>query len=319
LNIDDEIVFLDELVDEEPVTRAPKFDLEKQFESLIAQTTIKSGRNAEWGAIASEALGVSHIRADLPCQDSVDYELNQKSCIYGALADGAGSAKFAELGATTAVKSAITSIGSCLRNTINSESNHVDKAVISAFMREEICNGVRADLLELAETNECDLRDLSCTLIAFVILGDRLFAVCIGDSVIVSGAEGEVQVLFEPDKGEYHNETVFLTSSNFAEHAKFETAEGVNFLAVFSDGLVPISIDAASGSPQKAFFSKFESFNRSLMTAHEKNDAKAVNDIESALKSWMQSKDVNSKTDDDKSLLLAARVKQVDSAQKGQA
>lgn len=59
-----------------------------------------------WKAIARSATGTSHQKQQLPCQDYGDYQILNE-VIIGSVADGAGSAKHAEVGAKLAVKTVL--------------------------------------------------------------------------------------------------------------------------------------------------------------------------------------------------------------------
>lgn len=47
-----------------------------------------------WKAVARSTVGTSHLKQQMPCQDYGDYKVLNK-VIIGAVADGAGSAKYA--------------------------------------------------------------------------------------------------------------------------------------------------------------------------------------------------------------------------------
>jgi len=57
-----------------------------------------------WRAVARSSLGISHQKQQLPCQDYGGYKII-KDVIVGAVADGAGSAKHADIGARIDEKS----------------------------------------------------------------------------------------------------------------------------------------------------------------------------------------------------------------------
>ena len=59
-----------------------------------------------WRAIARSAVGTSHQKQQLPCQDYGGCKILNK-VILGAVADGAGSAKYSDIGAKVAVKTAL--------------------------------------------------------------------------------------------------------------------------------------------------------------------------------------------------------------------
>ena len=59
-----------------------------------------------WRAIARSSIGTSHKKQQMPCQDYGDYCISN-NVIVGAVADGAGSAKFADIGAKLSVKTGL--------------------------------------------------------------------------------------------------------------------------------------------------------------------------------------------------------------------
>ena len=59
-----------------------------------------------WKAIARSAIGTSHQKQRLPCQDYGDYKILNQTLV-GAVADGAGSAKYADIGAKLAVETVL--------------------------------------------------------------------------------------------------------------------------------------------------------------------------------------------------------------------
>ena len=64
-----------------------------------------------WKATGKSVIGTLHQKHNLPCQDYNDYNLlHQSEIIVGAVADGSGSAKYAEDGAKITVETFITQI-----------------------------------------------------------------------------------------------------------------------------------------------------------------------------------------------------------------
>jgi hypothetical protein len=57
-----------------------------------------------WRFVAAQAIGTSHLKANLPCQDRFACEVLADGSLVAALADGAGSAARAERGAEVAVR-----------------------------------------------------------------------------------------------------------------------------------------------------------------------------------------------------------------------
>lgn len=106
-------------------------------------------------------------------------------------------------------------------------------------------------------------------------------------------------MLSPPERSEYFNETVFLTSEDCREAARCSVRElaGARSVILMSDGLELVLIDLARQEPHApAFAGLLEFFRRSDRNTEEK---------EVALAEFLASDRVSSRTGDDKSLLAA--------------
>jgi len=63
-----------------------------------------------WKAIARYATGTSHQDQKIPCQDYGNYRIFN-NVIVGAVADGAGSAKYSDVGSKLAVETVLKYLG----------------------------------------------------------------------------------------------------------------------------------------------------------------------------------------------------------------
>src|SRR5688572_29710503 len=63
-----------------------------------------------WRFALAHATGTSHLRVDVPCQDRCACVVLPNGIVVAALADGAGSAQFAEQGAELVVNEMIKSL-----------------------------------------------------------------------------------------------------------------------------------------------------------------------------------------------------------------
>jgi hypothetical protein len=122
----------------------------------------------------------------------------------------------------------------------------------------------------------------------------------VGDGVAVVADHAMVPVaLTLPAHGEYVNETTFLVSPGALEVAQVRVWHGAaTGLAMLSDGLQRMALNLPSGDPHAPFFSPLFSF------------AAATDDPAEAqrkLRGFLGSPRVVERTDDDVTLLLAAR------------
>jgi hypothetical protein len=285
-----------------------------------------------WKAIARSAIGTSHQKQQMPCQDYGGYKI-LNDVIIGAVADGAGSAKYADIGAKLAAKSILEAFTkediSNITETLHSESgetknepNWVWKSLTSFAMADR--NGtssvaihepqslseqevsqlftntvqkVRAALEEQATRDGYSVDDLACTLLVFIATPDWIAAMQIGDGFIVLRCQEEdAQLLFPPDKGEYINETTFVTSTNALEAMRvcFKTGNP-EFICASTDGLERLAIRMSDWTPFIPFFQPLEEYLRETSNPEQEDEY---------LMSFLESDRLNARTDDDKTLLL---------------
>ncbi|WP_338422937.1 protein phosphatase 2C domain-containing protein [Anabaena sphaerica] len=80
-------------------------------------------------------------------------------------------------------------------------------------------------------------------------------AMQIGDGFIVMRCQdAEYQILFKPDKGEFFNETTFVTSVNALEEMQVEVFPGKQgFICASTDGLEKVQLDLVTGNLSRHF------------------------------------------------------------------
>ena len=154
-------------------------------------------------------------------------------------------------------------------------------------------------VLEEAAARGATPRQLACTFLG-PLVGDGWAAfVQIGDGAIVFDGEAGYKLAFWPDNGEYANTTRFLTDPDYREHLRIEVFErSISDLAVLTDGLQMLALDFATAGVHDRFFSPL------FRTVRDGPDEET---LRASLLEFMDSKRVNDRTDDDKTLLLATR------------
>ncbi len=251
--------------------------------------------NWEWKAVADSATGTSHQNQKIPCQDYGYYRIFN-DVIVGAVADGAGSAKRSDVGSKLAVETVIK----CFSDINESPEKQTFSQPLSKeeFQKvfAKILKQVLTELQNKADEEDYSVNDLACTLLVFVATPDCLAAMQIGDGFIVMRSqESEYRLLFKPDKGEFVNETTFITSKNALEEMQVEViTEKQEFICASTDGLEKVAIRLTDWKPFPPFFKPLEEY------LHEPVDPKE----DKYLTEFLNSERLNSRTDDDKTLLL---------------
>jgi hypothetical protein len=117
--------------------------------------------------------------------------------------------------------------------------------------------------------------------------------------VVAGEAPDKLFLVNRPQRGEYANETYFLTQEDALEQVQVSVFEkAVNFLAVMSDGLTRLAIKLPDHEPHLPFFQPLFAF-----VAHADDEVQASRH----LVDFLTSERVCARTDDDKSLVLAVR------------
>ena len=257
-----------------------------------APTVVFSSSTA-WRVAAAQKCGSRHEAAGANCEDSYRTATISPDVLLIAVADGAGSASHAELGANMLCEKSLEYLNSRL-----AQPDGLPTATTVERILRETMTAAWDAVQATAKAGELDVRDLSSTLILVVARRDFIAAAQVGDgAVVVADAEGAIFGLTKPMIGEYINETVFLTSAESVRQAQIKIWEGRGGrLAVFTDGLQMLCLEWPQYLPHEGFFAPLFNF---MATAEE--DA-----IAGELTEFLTSARLNELTDDDVTLVLAS-------------
>ena len=142
-------------------------------------------------------------------------------------------------------------------------------------------------------------RDYACTLLYVIACDDTTICGQIGDGAIVVKIEDNLKVPIWPDNGEYANQTFFVTQEDAANRLHLAKLGPVTDFVMFSDGLQRIALNEAEKGGHPGFFHPLVSTVRG---------SEATDKTQERLIEFLSSDRVNSKTDDDKSIIVACRV-----------
>lgn len=135
-----------------------------------------------WRVLAQSVTGTSHHNRAIPCQDAHATSLvGSGGILVVAVADGAGSARFAEVGAAATCRVLLAETQAELLNGTN----------VGELTRESLVRwllAAKAEVTHLAEEREVRPRELACTAI-LAIIGEELARVQHLKSCFLSDAE----------------------------------------------------------------------------------------------------------------------------------
>jgi hypothetical protein len=160
----------------------------------------------------------------------------------------------------------------------------------------EVFAATRRRLARLARRRRCRLADLATTLCVALLTDDGLMVGQVGDGAAVAVmSDGELLSLASNPKGEFVNETVFLTSTRWSSELVAEECGPVDGVALMTDGLVPLALDQQTGDAHRPFFAPLFRF------------ARRPGALQSELVRFLRSPRVADRADDDLTLLLVSR------------
>ncbi len=249
-------------------------------------------------AVRASVQGTSHSRTGQPCQDSSSVGVGAPDGIFvAAVADGGGSVELyadgSRIGACAATQRAVRLLRLHVRP--------LKETLLEAahFAREAL------------ETEACrqnrSLRDFATTLIVAICAPEITGAPQIGDGGMVTAGDGisadeggDYTLFSAPQRGEYANTTNFITSSGWrASHAIRLLRGSVSRVAMFTDGIQSIALNAASGNTLHAPF-----FDPLYSRAEQQEDEQAAGNYIAA---FLSTPRVTARASDDLTLLLGVR------------
>lgn len=240
-----------------------------------------------WQVIGASVIGTSHRRTDLPCQDAHAYRVLKQGVVM-AVADGLGSAQYAEQGAQFVVQQAL--------GLLEKELAHNPKMHEWERIMKYVFSMVCLALNDLADSRQHAFKDYATTLLLAVVTPHYLATGQIGDGAIVGLCDGQMRLISKPQRGEYANETYPLTAENALDALAISITEAVNAVAVFTDGLQNLTLNLAQLSVYQPFFAPF-------LTALQK--PLNCTTTSEQLATFLACERVCARTDDDKTLVIA--------------
>jgi len=254
----------------------------------------------QWRIAKAVVEGTSHAASGAPCQDYADIselKTGNGPVLLAVVSDGAGSAAHSDVGSQLATKTVLDLIE--MHFEAGGSIETIDRPLAAAWI-----DRIGHEMAKHASKHERALRDYACTLL-IAIVGEYAAAFLqVGDGAIVTSREREEDwtYVFWPQHGEFANTTNFVVSDGVGSLFEFASMpERVEEFALFSDGLESLVLHQASRSVHEPFF-------RSMIVPVRKTatpglDAKLAGDLET----YLRSPRICSRTDDDKSLILASR------------
>ncbi len=247
-----------------------------------------------WRVIGASVQGTAHQKMDVLCQDAQQSRVLPDGTLLIAVADGAGSSARSQVGAQRAVEQSLDALTFALDQRRPGTDDEWQRMILGAFGK------ARESLLQLADDEDAPLQLFATTLTCVVATDGWLAVGRLGDGAIVAQMmDGSSWASGRPRRGEYANETYFLTMPEAVDAVEVQTApQAARTIAVTTDGLLRLALKLPDYEPHTPFFQPLLAF------AAEATDEQQAN---AQLADFLASERVCARTDDDKTLVLAVR------------
>jgi hypothetical protein len=250
-----------------------------------------------WTWACASHIGTSHLRTGQRIQDAFScFTVSGagKDFFVGIVSDGAGSAEYGGEGAALVCRC----IGVAARRHFT-----MGQAIPSQTTLEYWVDEARDRIYKAAQARGKDARDFAATLVCAISDGDSSVFAHIGDgcAVVRERAAGQWVAPTWPDHGEYASMTTFVTDQPAAKLRISTLERGVDVISLFTDGIERMVLDMAAKRPSDRFF---DVVSRPILasTVAQGRDGH----LSRQLQAYLGSEQVSSRTDDDKTLVIAA-------------
>ncbi len=241
-----------------------------------------------WTAVGASVAGTSHGSNGTPCQDSNRYRVNGEVLLC-SLSDGAGSASHSHIGSQIATRVALFQLAKASRyGRIPGKEDLLAAGEVALVAVEKA-----------AQSRGLKPKSLACTLLLAVATKEKSIFYQLGDGGWIVRSGNSLVPVTWPLRGEYANETTFLTTVGWKKKVQIEEmALPIDAIAGFTDGIQMLALHYATRSVHAPFIEPL------LKVLDSSTDANA---LRGPLADFLSTNSINERTDDDKSLIVAIR------------
>lgn len=254
-----------------------------------------------WRYAVASVIGTSHEKTGQPCQDASNCRIiqtkDQDPVLVAVVSDGAGSAKYSDIGAKLACELFLNEMDIFFE--CEKLPEELDEDFVKAWIKY-----FQDEVARRAEIQNVRSREYACTFLAAVVGLNWATFIQIGDgAIVISSSEEPEQYnwVFWPNKGEFENTTFFITEENAIEKINIDSmGHSIDKVSIFTDGLQALTLHYQSKTAFQPFF-------RPIFASLDDDISIKLDNINSNLAIFLDSPSVNARTDDDKTLLIASR------------
>lgn len=253
----------------------------------------------KWRTAYASVIGSSHQKNGTCCQDAghcrIVKTIDGSDVLLAVASDGAGSAIRSEIGAQLTVESFLMQFEEVVKK---NPLSTIDRPYVLNWLQ-----NLKDIIFEKAEQESFSPKEYACTILAAIVGHDSAIFFQIGDGAIAISELGSVDYghMFWPQHGEFANQTNFLIQKNIEEILEFAFVQQTfESISIFTDGIERLVLDFAD----QAVYSPAL---RPIFNWLERCEPSSDESPSAALIAYLNSDFINSRTDDDKTLVMATR------------
>ena len=213
-----------------------------------------------WKLAGASVIGRQHEQVGGRCEDawaSARRALpNGHEALAVCVSDGAGSAANGWAGAQMVSRVLANCLADDVDQLFSGDADDLKWLIVSTSKRV---------LRRAAARSGADLKSYACTLVAVLTTTDgRWLTVHLGDGGIVGLFDGELRAVSMPRKGEFANQTYFVTDNDATESIDIQTGEagdpsaGACAFALFTDGVEGALVSRHTGEVSRVLADMFD-------------------------------------------------------------
>lgn len=259
---------------------------------------------SKWRFTSTSVKGTSHIESNIPCQDFSLCKLvkneHGNDFLVLAASDGAGSAIYSDEGSRLVCEYFMEKLTRYIEQGWTLDRTDED-IVRQIFI---LARHAAQTIKRAAKKRGVEKREFAATLVLAIVGENKSIFLQLGDGGIVinTTTTENYEPVFWPQSGEYANMTYFITDDSAIKNLQFKIVnQTVNDIALFTDGIQGLALKYDTQSAYPPFFRPQFEYLRQVSEV----DLQLVKD---QLGAFLNSKPVNDRTNDDKTLILACRL-----------
>ena len=253
----------------------------------LIQKMSRGAYSDKWNFAGLLRQGETHRVKRTACDDYAKAVELEDGTLIAVVCDGAGSAAKGGIGSRV-----------CADKFIDYMTTRCNVEPLTVEDIRKAFSHARAGLEEESAKYQLPIETFATTMVTITCLAESTVFAQVGDGFAVANfAHSRLEMPLVPDRGEFANQTYFLTSQNWIETLQVATIDEPCIGCTLStDGLQNILI-TRDDRPYEPFFTKMFGHTKNLLAAQ----------IETSLKDFLSSSLVNAKVSDDATIIIAVK------------